>query len=108
MGTQVLPENGKFECTGIGTERDAKEASNTAFNYLKANSRGISDAISITTKDYFINYQDLNGIVITKKLTLPTIIEICSATLQKPTISSLAVLGDISIGGTIQKVKEML
>ncbi|MEK4535463.1 protease Lon-related BREX system protein BrxL [Peribacillus sp. FSL K6-1552] len=106
LETQVLPGNGKFERTGLGTDRDAKEATNIAFNYLKANGKNISNAISTTTKDYIINYQDLNGIGITKTLTLPTLIAICSAALQKPTLSSLAVLGDISISGTILKVEE--
>ena len=107
LETQVLPGNGKFERTGLGTDRDAREATNTAFNYLKANGRGISNSISTTTKDYFINYQDLNGIGITKTLTLPTLVAICSAALQKPTLSNLAVLGDISISGTILKVEEL-
>ena len=107
LETQVLPGNGKFERTGLGTDRDAREATNTAFNYLKANGRGISNSISTTTKDYFINYQDLNGIGITKTLTLPTLVAICSAALQKPTLSNLAVLGDISISGTIMKVEEL-
>lgn len=107
LETQVLPGNGKFERTGLGSDRDAKEATNTALNYLKANGRNISNSISTTTKDYIINYQDLNGIGITKTLTLPTIIAICSAALQKPTLSSLAVLGEISISGTIQKVEEL-
>ena len=31
----------------------------------------------------------------------------CSAALQKPTLSGLAVLGDISISGTILKVEEL-
>lgn len=106
LETQVLPGNGKFERTGLGTDRDAKEATNSAFNYLKANGKNISNSISTTTKDYIINYQDLNGIGITKTLTLPTLIAICSAALQKPTLSSLAVLGDISISGTILKVEE--
>ena len=35
LETQVLPGNGKFERTGIGTDREAKEATNTAFNFLK-------------------------------------------------------------------------
>ncbi len=107
LETQVLPGNGKFERTGLGSDRDAKEATNTALNYLKANGRNISNSISTATKDYIINYQDLNGIGITKTLTLPTIIAICSAALQKPTLSSLAVLGEISISGTIQKVEEL-
>ena len=46
----MLPGNGKFERTGLGTNREAKEASNTAFNYLKANGNRISASISTTTK----------------------------------------------------------
>jgi ATP-dependent Lon protease len=107
LETQVLPGNGKFERTGLGSDREAREATNTAFNYLKANARSISSSISTTTKDYIINYQDLNGIGITKYLTLPTLIAIASASLNKPTLSSLAVLGDISISGTILKVEEL-
>ncbi len=107
LETQVLPGNGKFERTGLGTDREAREATNTAFNYLKANGHSISNSISTTTKDYIINYQDLNGIGITKYLTLPTLIAIASAALNKPTLSSLAVLGDISISGTILKVEEL-
>ncbi|WP_313181557.1 protease Lon-related BREX system protein BrxL [Lacrimispora sp.] len=107
LETQVLPGNGKFERTGLGSDRDAKEATNTAFNYLKANGRAISNSISTTSKDYIVNYQDLNGIGMTKYLTLPTLIAICSAALNKATLSSMAVLGDISISGTIMKVEEL-
>lgn len=77
------------------------------FNFLKANSNSISGAISTTTKDYIINYQDLNGLGITNKLSLPTLIAICSASLNKPALSSLAVLGEISISGSLIKVDEL-
>lgn len=107
LETQVLSGTGRFERTGLGNDRDAKEATNTAFNYLKANGRTISNQISTTTKDYIINYQELNGSGTTKYLTLPTLIAICSAALNKSTLSSLAVLGDISISGTIMKVEEL-
>lgn len=107
LETQVLPGNGKFERTGIGTDREVKEATKTAFDYLKANSASISGAISTTTKDYIINYQDLNGVGMSKYMTLPTLIAICSAALNKPTLSSLAILGDISISGTILKAEDL-
>ena len=107
LETQMLPGNGKFERTGIGSDRDVKEATNTAFNYLKANSNLISGNISTTTKDYIINYQDLNGIGMSKYMSLPTLIALCSSALGKPTLSSLAVLGEISISGTILKVEEL-
>ena len=107
LESQMLPGNGKFERTGIGSDRDAKESTNTAFNFLKANGNRISGSISTTTKDYIINYQDLQGIGMTGKLAFPTLIAMCSIALGKPTLSSLAVLGEISISGTMMKVDEL-
>lgn len=107
LESQMLPGNGKFERTGLGSEREAREATNTAFNFLKANANHISGTISTTTKDYIVNYQDLQGIGMTNKLALPTLIALSSIALNKPTVSSLAVLGDISIAGTMIKVEEL-
>ena len=107
LESQMLPGNGKFERTGIGTDRDSREASNTSFNYLKANGSRVSNSISTTTKDYIINYQDLQGIGMTNKLALPTLIALCSIALGKSTISTLAVLGEISISGIMMKVEEL-
>ena len=107
LESQMLPGGGKFERTGIGSEREAREATNTAFNFLKANAGHISGMISITTKDYIVNYQDLQGIGMTSKLALPTLIALASIALNKPTVSSLAVLGEISIAGTMIKVDEL-
>ena len=107
LESQMLPGSGKFERTGIGSDRGCKEASNTAYNFLKANGNRISGTISTTTKDYIINYQDLQGIGMTEKLALPTLIALCSIALQKPTLSNLAVLGEISISGTMIKVDEL-
>ena len=107
LESQMLPGNGKFERTGIGSEREAREATNTAFNFLKANAGHISGTISTTTKDYIVNYQDLQGIGMTSKLALPTLIALASIALNKPTVSSLAVLGEISIAGTMIRVDEL-
>ena len=107
LESQMLPGNGKFERTGLGSDRECREASNTAFSFLKANGNRISGAISTTTKDYIVNYQDLQGIGMTGKLALPTLIALCSIALSKPTVSSLAVLGEISISGTMIKVDEL-
>lgn len=43
----------------------------------------------------------------TGKLALPTLIALCSIALGRPTVSTLAVLGEISISGTILKVDEL-
>ena len=107
LESQMLPGNGKFDRTGLGSDRDAKEATDTAFKYLKANGSRISGTLSTTMKDYIINYQDLQGIGMTSKLALPTLIALCSIALGKPTVSTLAVLGEISISGTMIKVDDL-
>ena len=107
LESQMLPGNGKLERTGLGSDRDAKESSNTAFNNLKANGGRISGSISTTQKDYIINYQDLQGIGMTGKLALPTLIALCSIALGKPVLSSTAILGEISISGTLIKADNL-
>lgn len=107
LESEMLPGNGKFDKTGLGSDSKCKEAANTAFNYLKANGKSISSSISVATKDYIVNYQDMQGIGMTHTLSLATLIALCSIALNKPLISSTAVLGDISIGGTMIKVEEL-
>jgi ATP-dependent Lon protease len=107
LETQMIAGSGKFERTGLGNNSEAKESVDIAYKYLKANSKTISGSISTTTKDYLVNIQDLNGVGMTSELTLSTVIAICSIALGKPAISSMAVLGDISIGGTLIKVEEL-
>ncbi len=107
LESQMLPGNGKFDRTGLGSDRDCREATNTAYNYLKANGGHISGSISVATKDYVINYQDLQGLGMTSTLALPTLIALCSIALKKPVQSSLAVLGEISISGTMIKAENL-
>lgn len=107
LESQMLPGSGKFDRTGLGSDREAKEATNTAFNFLKANGNRISGSISTTNKDYIIGYQDLQGIGMTDKLALPTLIALCSIALGKPAVSTLAILGEISISGTLIKVDDL-
>lgn len=107
MEMQMTAGNGKFEKTGLGTDRDAKEAVDTAYRYLKANAKSISGSISLATKDYIMDVQDMNGIGMTKNLSLASVVAICSVALAKSVVSSAVVLGDFSIGGTVMKVEEL-
>lgn len=43
----------------------------------------------------------------TSQLALPTLITLCSIALSKPTISSMVVLGDISISSTLMKSENL-
>lgn len=104
---EVVGGTGKFEKTGIGYDREAKESIDTAFRFFKANSKNISASISTTNKDYLMHIQDINGVGMTSELSLAAIIAMCSGALAKPVQSQLAVLGSVSIGGTINRVEDL-
>lgn len=107
LESQMIDGTGKFERTGLESYREAKEATATAFNYLKANGNAISGSISTSRKNYIIDYSDLSDVALTEHLTLATLIALCSIALGKSTLDSLAVLGDITIGGTLVKVEKL-
>lgn len=107
LEVEVVGGTGRFEKTGLGYDREAKESIDTAFRFFKANSRNISASISTTNKDYLMHIQDINGVGMTSSLSLAAIIAMCSGALMKPAQSQLAVLGSVSIGGTINKVEDL-
>ncbi|MEB9860656.1 TIGR02688 family protein [Bacillus cereus] len=107
LETEVVSGNGKFEKTGLNSDRDAKESIDTAFRFFKANNKNISGTISTTTKDYLMHIQDIHGVGLTGELSLAAFIALCSGALNKPVQSQMVVLGSISISGTINKVEEL-
>ena len=105
--TEVISGSGKFERTGLGSSREARESIDTAFNYFKANKKNISGSISLQQSDFLMHIQDLQGIGMTSKLALAAFIALCSGSLKKHVQGQLVVLGSMSIGGTINKVEEL-
>ncbi len=107
LESQMMQGNGKLTLTGLNRDTEGKEKANTAYNYLKANGGRISRAISTSSRDYIINYIDLQGIGMTSSLSLPTLISLCSIALDKPVQPALAVLGGFSIAGTIVRIENL-
>lgn len=107
LETEVVGGKGKFEVTGIGYDREAKENLKTAQNYFRANKKLISSSISIDTNNFLMHIADCQGIGTTTELALCAYVALCGASLRKPVQSQMCVLGNMSIGGTISKVEEL-
>ena len=107
LETELVGGNGKFEVTGIGYDREAKENLKTAQNYFKANKKMISGSINIDDSNFLMHVADCQGIGSTPDLALCAFVALCSASLRKPIQSQMCVLGNMSIGGTISKVDEL-
>lgn len=107
LESQLVPGSGKLALLGLPSSSEAKATPVTAFNYLKANANRISGSINTMSRDYTIDYRDLQGLGMTNKLSLPTLIAICSVALGKPVLSSTVVLGEFTIAGTLIKAEEL-
>lgn len=106
LENQVVSGTGKFEKSGVGSHRGAKESLDTAFRYFTANCKSISGTISTKTKDYLMHISDLQGIGLTSELAIAELVGLCSGALERPVQESMVVLGNMTVGGTIAKVEE--
>lgn len=107
LETEIVNGNGKFEVTGIGSAREVRESLKTAQNYFKANRKVISGTIRIDDCDYLMHVADCQGIGMTDKLALCGFVALCSTALRRPVMPQMVVLGNMSIGGTINKIEEL-
>ncbi|MGO2138690.1 MAG: BREX system Lon protease-like protein BrxL, partial [Leuconostoc mesenteroides] len=105
--TQMTAGNGKFATTGIGGHRGAKESMDTAYKYLKANAGQVSGTISLSQHDFVLNATNLNNGLMTDHLSLATYLALISISLAKPTVDSLVVVGDLTIGGSVVKPENL-
>lgn len=103
---ETIVGNGKF--TRVGTvSKSTTDSITNAVNYFKANAQHISSMISMDNTDFMMDIRDLQGQGAAEDLSLATLIGMASAAMNKPVLSQLAVLGGISIGGTINPIEEL-
>lgn len=105
--TEMIKGNGKFTPNGIGSKKDVNEAVKIAYQYFKSNAGSISGQISYKDKDYVMQVKDLHGVGMTRYLTLATFIALCSVATNRKVLPSLAILGNFSLGGTVDKIQNL-
>ena len=106
LENQVVGGTGKYDKSGVGSHRGARESLDTAFRFFAANSKNVSNTISTKTGDYLMHVSDLQGIGLTEELGVAQLIGLCSGAMDKPVQESMVVIGNMTVGGTISKVDE--
>lgn len=107
MEVQTQKGSGKYEKSGLGSNQVAKEAVEIGFRLFKANAKNISSQIKTAEADYHVNVQDLHGTGGSGQLSLMTFVALCSAALGLPVQESLAIVGNVTIGGVQQRVTNL-
>ena len=100
---QSIPGSGKANVSGAAP----REAVKVAFDYFKANAARVSASIKPGERDFHTHLVELQNSGAPQALTLVVFIALCSAALAKPVQPQLAVLGDMSLGGTIVQVRNL-
>ena len=107
MELQVSNGAGKLSLSGVGSNQKAKEPLKVAFDYFKANVARVSGGAKAMDHDYHLHVVELHNTGPATAMTLPGFVAFCSGLLGKPIQSSMVVLGDMSLGGSIIPVENL-
>ena len=99
----TMPGNGKLTITG-NTSTDAKEDVKNTYNYIRANERAIlSQSHSLNKLDINVQLTALLGSTVHKGIGGAVFTALVSSVFGRTLKSALAVIGNISIGGAIER-----
>lgn len=104
---QITAGNGKLSISGSGTDTKTKEAIKIGYDYFKANMSRVSSMAKVTDHDYHLHIVEMQSTGPTAGITLCSFITFCSGLMGRPIQSQMIILGDMSLGGTIEKASNL-
>lgn len=103
----ALEGSGKLVKAGLAAQTKTKDAVTIAFNYFLANGHNLGVGMDSKTKDYHLHLVDMQSTGDPKSIALPLLVALVSAACQRPVQDMLAILGDMTLGGTIAPVQHL-
>jgi ATP-dependent Lon protease len=105
---QTVPGNGKLIRTGVASASKMSNQIKIALNYFKANAHRVSGSIHPDNADFLLQLIDLQGMGVPEYGGLALFISLCSASLGRSVQPQLAVFGEMTLGGTIEPVSNLV
>ncbi len=107
MELQVTKGSGKLATSGLWNSSLAKEQVKIAFDYFKANASRISASAKVMEHDFHLHVVDIQSTGALSHMALPSLIAFASGLLGRPLQSQMVILGDMSLGGTVDPVESI-
>ncbi len=104
---QVLPGSGKLALSGFGSHTKVKDSLRVAFDSFKANATTVSAGLKVNQSDYHLHLVDYYNAGASEAFALAGFVSLCSGALGKPLQDQLVLLGDMSLGGSIQPARSL-
>lgn len=105
--TQMVPGSGKHTVSGFGSNMAAKEAIRVGFDYFKGNLSRISANAKFNESEFQLHSVELHNSGPSTKTSLAAFIAFCSVLMSKPVQEQMVVLGDMTLGGTVNPVEDL-
>jgi ATP-dependent Lon protease len=78
-----------------------------AFDFFKANTSRVSASIKPGEHDFHLQLVELQNVGTPQSLTLASYIALCSSALARSVQSQMAIMGDMSLGGSVVPVRNL-
>lgn len=104
---QVTKGSGKLVTSGLWNSSQAKEQVKIAFDYFKANAGRISASAKVMDHDFHLHVVELQNTGPLTHMALASLVTFASGLMNRPVQSQMVVLGDMSLGGSINPVESI-
>lgn len=101
LDIQKMSGNGKVSDTGFGGGSAIKEEIKEAINYVRSNLSRVTQTHKFSDFEFHLKATDINGIGNNRGLELAIFLSIVSSIADRALLPQMAVLGSMSIGGTV-------
>lgn len=104
---QAISGSGKLNLSGFGSNTHVKEGLRIAFDFFKANAMSVSQSLKVNQSDYHVHLVDFYNAGPSEHLALAGFVSLCSGLLGKPIQSQMVILGNITLGGSIEPARSL-
>ena len=111
LENKTIRGNGKLEIQGIkgygAAAKQVRESLNAAWKYYLDNGKKVAPIERMLDRDYLVYVEDTQNRLMSSEISVAEFIGLCSVSQNQSTIARLAVVGELTLSGTIKDVKNL-
>ena len=109
MENKAIRGNGKMELQGVvgSGARVVKESIDAAWFFFLDNAQKVCQLDRVLDKDYLVYYGDQQARYISPEISVAEFAGLCSCAFNKSVLPSMAVVGELTLSGSIKEVKNI-
>ena len=107
LESKVVAGEGRFQIEGIGNVKSVKECFNAASQHFRDYSSRVYSNINIENHDFLSSFSDSQGADVCDNMSLTGFISLCSASLKRPVLSGLAIVGHYNLAGSLSEITKL-